>query len=52
MSIARRECHNSHGRNAQTKKKIYHNYKAKGGKEKGLEEKACQCWQQRVCAGR
>ena len=52
MSIARRECHNSHGRNAQTNKKIYHNYKAKGGKEKGLEEKACQCWQQRVCAGR
>jgi len=31
------------------KKKIYHNCKAKGGKEKGLKENACQCWQQRVC---
>ena len=50
MSIARTECLNSHGRNAPTnKKKIYHNCKAKGGKEKGLKENACQCWQQRVC---
>ena len=29
-------------------KKIYHKYKTKGGKEEGLKEKTCQCWQQRM----
>lgn len=47
ISIAKRECVNSPARNGQTQK-VYHNCKTKGGKEKGLKEKACQCWQQRM----
>lgn len=30
------------------KQKVYPNCKREGGKEKGLKEKACQCWQQRM----
>ena len=36
-------------RKQQQQQKIYHNCKAKGGKEKGLKEKACQHWQQWLC---
>lgn len=51
MNIARREClQQSHGRNRkqQQQQKIYHNCKAKGGKEK-VKRESMSTWQQWLC---